>query len=126
MELRPGLTGSVEWTVTAADTAAALGSGDVPVLGTPKVLALAEAATMAALAGVLAAGATSVGTRATLRHLAASAVGARVVAHATLTEAAGARLFFSVTVHEGDQVVADGQLERAVVERERFLKRVTE
>ncbi len=125
MELRPGLTGSVVWTVTAADTATALGSGDVPVLGTPKVLALAEAATVAALAEALDTGSTSVGTSVTLRHLAATAVGASVVAHATLTETVGGRLFFSVAVHEGDRVVADGQVERVVVERERFLKRVT-
>jgi fluoroacetyl-CoA thioesterase len=124
MELRPGLTGDVEHTVAERDTATALGSGDVPVLGTPKVLALAEAATVAALAGALADDQTSVGTAVRLRHRAASAVGARVRARATLTAVDGAALVFDVVVHEGDRMVADGQVERAVVQRERFLRRV--
>jgi len=58
MAIDPGLTGTAELTVTTADTAEALGSGDVPVLGTPRVLALAEAATVAALDGRLEAGHT--------------------------------------------------------------------
>jgi fluoroacetyl-CoA thioesterase len=124
MELRPGLTGEVEHTVTEADTAVALGSGDVPVLGTPKVLALAEAATVAALARALDAGSTSVGTGVSLRHRAATAVGGRVVAGAELTAVDGAALTFAVTVRDGDgRVVADGQVERAVVVREKFLVR---
>ena len=122
MELRPGLTGEVEHTVSAADTAVALGSGDVPVLGTPKVLALAEAATVAAVAAALDAGSTSVGTAVTLRHRAATAVGGRVVASAELTGVDGAALTFSVSVRDGEgRVVADGEVERAVVARERFL-----
>lgn len=125
MELRPGLTGEVGCTVEEADTALALGSGDVPVLGTPRVLALAEAATVAALAGVLEPDSTSVGTGVALRHRRATAVGGRVVAHATLAEIDGASLVFAFTVHEGDRVVAEGRLERAVVAREDFLRRVS-
>jgi len=41
MTLEPGLVGSFRYTVTEADTAVALGSGEVPVLATPRVLALA-------------------------------------------------------------------------------------
>src|SRR5215468_6940313 len=96
----------LELVVGEADTAIALGSGDVPVLGTPRVLALAEAATVAAAAGVLPAGATSVGTRVELEHLAATPVGATVVAEAVLSTADGRRLEFAVTVREGDVVVA--------------------
>jgi len=129
MQLRPGVTGEVEWTVGPADTALALGSGDVPVLGTPKVLALAEAASVAALAGALDAGATTVGTAVALRHLAATAVGAAVRAGAELTAVDGRRLVFAVTVYEvgvagADRLVADGTVERALVQRERFLSRI--
>jgi hypothetical protein len=62
MTLEPGLEAAFRYTVTEADTAAALGSGEVPVLATPRVLALAERATVAAVAGALEVGAT-VGTR---------------------------------------------------------------
>ena len=74
----------VEHTVTEADTAQALGSGDVPVLGTPRLVALAEQATVAALSGHLDAGQTSVGTRIELDHVAATAVGGRLSVHAEL------------------------------------------
>ena len=57
----------------------ALGSGDVPVLATPRVVALVEEATVAAIAAALAPGQTTVGTRVELDHLAATPVGRTVV-----------------------------------------------
>jgi hypothetical protein len=57
------MAAAFSYTVTEADTAAAVGSGEVPVLATRRMLALAERATVAALTGVLEAGATTVGTR---------------------------------------------------------------
>jgi predicted thioesterase len=63
MTLEPGLQAAFRHTVTGADTAAAIGSGEVPVPATPRVLALAERATVTAVAGALQAGATTVGTR---------------------------------------------------------------
>ncbi|MEH0845865.1 hotdog domain-containing protein [Micromonospora sp. CPCC 205711] len=121
----PGLTARVELTVTTADTARAIGSGDVPVLGTPRVLALAEAATVAALADRMPAGSTTVGTRVELDHLAATAVGRTVVAQARLTEVDRRRLVFEVTVTEGGEPVARGRVERALVDRQRFVDRAT-
>jgi predicted thioesterase len=59
MALEPGLRAAFRYTVTGADTAAAVGSGQVPVLATPRVLALAEQATVAAVASALEAGATT-------------------------------------------------------------------
>ncbi|MEV0943903.1 hotdog domain-containing protein [Micromonospora wenchangensis] len=119
----PGLTARVELTVTDADTAAAVGSGDVPVLATPRVLALAEAATVAATAPGMPAGSTTVGVRVELAHLAATPVGRTVVAHARLVEADGRRLLFTVTVTDGDTTVASGRVERALVDRQRFVAR---
>jgi fluoroacetyl-CoA thioesterase len=123
MELRPGLAARVELTVAEADTAAALGSGDVPVLATPRVLALAEAATVAATAAALPAGATTVGTRVELSHLAATAVGRTVVAEAVLSDVDGRRLGFTVSVRDGDDVAARGRVERVIVDREAFVTR---
>ena len=120
MDLDTGLRGSVDATVTVADTAVALGSGDVLVLGTPRVLALVEAATVAAVAGALDPGATSVGSRVELEHRAPTPVGATVRAEAELTAVAGRRLTFTVTLTEAGRVVASGTVERAVVDRTRF------
>ncbi|HEX8348208.1 MAG TPA: hotdog domain-containing protein [Actinoplanes sp.] len=119
----PGLTAQVELTVSEADTAQWLGSGDVPVLGTPRVLALAEAATVAATARQLPTGTTTVGTRADVQHLAPTPVGRRVTARATLTGVDGRTLVFDVQLRAGDRVVAEVRVERAVLDRQRFIQR---
>ncbi|MEU7778689.1 thioesterase family protein [Micromonospora parva] len=121
--LAPGLTAQVELTVTDADTAQAVGSGDVPVLGTPRVLALAEAATVAATATGMPSGSTTVGTRIELEHLAPTVVGRTVRAQALLAAVDGRRLSFEVTVSDGDQTVARGRVERILVDRARFVER---
>ncbi|MPZ29130.1 MAG: thioesterase [Micromonosporaceae bacterium] len=121
--LTAGLTAQVELTVTDADTAQAMGSGDVPVLGTPRILALAEAATVAATAARLAPGRTTVGTRVELEHTAPSPVGATVTATATLAKVDGRRLLFEVQVTAGGQTVAEARVERTLVDRQRFVSR---
>ncbi len=110
-------------TVTDADTAIAVGSGDVPVLGTPVLLAWLEQATLAALE--LEDGQTSVGTRVEVEHSAASAVGAQVTATASVLRRDGRLVIFTVAAHDGARLVASGEVRRVVVDRERFLARVT-
>ena len=124
MTLGPGLRAAFRYTVTEADTAVALGSGQVPVLATPRVLALIEQATVAAVAGALAAGATTVGTRVELDHLAPSPVGAEVEVTAVLEQVAGRRLEFAVRVAGGDRPVARGRIIRVVVDAAGFLREV--
>ncbi|MGH3682002.1 MAG: thioesterase family protein [Natronosporangium sp.] len=121
--LTAGLTAQVELTVTDADTAQAMGSGDVPVLGTPRVLALAEAATVAATAAKLPPGSTTVGTRVELEHTAPSPVGATVTATATLAKVDGRRLLFEVQITAQQQTVAEARVERTLVDRQRFVSR---
>jgi len=120
-EFTPGLSARVELTVTDADTAQAFGSGDVPVLATPRVLALAEAATVAATARQMPGGLTTVGTRAELEHRTPTAVGRRVVAQATLAKVDGRRLLFEVAVRDGEAVVAEVRVERVILDRQRFI-----
>ena len=117
----PGLAARVELTVTDSDTAQAVGSGDVPVLGTPRVLALAEAATVAATARTMPPGMTTVGTRAELDHRAPTPVGRTVAAQAHLTKVDGRRLLFEVTVSDGDRIVAEARIERMLLDRQRFV-----
>lgn len=121
--VRPGLTGQARLDVVEADTAEALGSGDVPVLGTPRVVALCEQAAIAALGTVLAASQTSVGMRVQIDHLAPTAVGGAVTADATLEKVEGRRLTFTVSVSDRCGLVAAGRVTRVVVERERFLSK---
>lgn len=123
MKLIPGLEGEIETVVTEADLAVALGSGDVAVLGTPRAVALAEAATVRAIAGALDPGMTSVGTRVDLRHLAATLPGHGVRAVAKLAEVKGKALTFKVKVFDVGGLVAEGTVERFVVNRERFIER---
>jgi len=121
MDLQPGLSARVELKVTDADTAQAVGSGDVPVLGTPRVLALVETATVAATARKLDPGLTTVGVHVSLDHRLPTPVGRTVVAEARLVDVDGRRLGFEVEVHDGDQLVADGRVERIAVDRHRFV-----
>jgi predicted thioesterase len=118
-----GATAVVELSVTASDTARALGSGDVEVLATPRLVALAEQATVRAVAPELAPGQTSVGTRVELDHVAATPVGRTVRAEARLVEVDGRRLAFDVSAHDGTALIARGRVERVVVDRQRFLDR---
>ncbi|MEV5325633.1 thioesterase family protein [Nonomuraea fastidiosa] len=126
MTLAPGLRAQLSTVVEMADTAKEIGSGDVPVLATPRLLALAEAATVRAVGRHLAPGETSVGTRVALDHLAASPLGARVQVGVELTEVDGRRLVFAFEAHdERGAVVGKGTIERVVVDRARFLARTT-
>jgi predicted thioesterase len=120
--LAPGLEAAFQYVVTRADTAAAVGSGEVPVLATPRVLALAERATVAAVAGALAAGATTVGTRVELDHLAPSPVGAELSVRAVLERVEGRRLQFAVRLVDGDRPVARGLVTRVVVDAAAFVR----
>jgi fluoroacetyl-CoA thioesterase len=119
--LEPGLQAAFRYAVTAADTAAAVGSGQVPVLATPRVLALAERATVAAVEGALEAGATTVGARVELDHLVPSPVGAELEVEAVLERVAGRRLEFAVRLRDGDRPVASGRITRVVVDTATFL-----
>jgi fluoroacetyl-CoA thioesterase len=121
MALAPGLRAEFDHTVAEQDTAAALGSGDVPVLGTPRVLALAERATVAAVAGAIGPGATTVGTRVELDHLAATLVGAAVRVTAELERVDGRRLEFAVELRDRARLAARGRVTRVLVDRDAFL-----
>ena len=115
-------TASVQHVVGDDDTASALGSGDLPVLATPRLLAWCEEATCAALD--LDPTRTSVGTRVELEHLAASPVGSTVTARAEVVHEDGRLLRFRVTAHDEDErLLATGEVRRGVVDRERFLSR---
>lgn len=107
--------------VAHADTAVAMGSGEVDVLATPRLIALCEEATCKALAGALEPGRTSVGVRVQVDHLAPVAVGSGVTAEATLERVEGRRLVFTVAVTDAVGLVGAGRITRVVVDQEAFM-----
>jgi fluoroacetyl-CoA thioesterase len=118
---------TLTFTVTDDDTARAVGSGSLDVLGTPRLLAWCEAATCAAIEESLDDGATSVGTRIALEHLAASAVGQEVEVTASTSYVDGRLHRFTVAArhHGGNgKVIGTGEITRVVVDAERFLSRL--
>jgi predicted thioesterase len=138
----PGRT-LLTFNVTDGDTSIALGSGDVPVLATPRLLAWLEAATCAAAEAAGATGVTggtgstddgagggdrtSVGTRVSVEHLLATPVGGRVEVSAELVHGDGRLLRFTVAATDAaGRLVATGEVTRVVVDRSRFLARLPE
>ena len=121
--LKPGLAAAVSLDVGEHDTAVALHSGDVPVLATPRLIALCEEASLRAVAGLVPAGHTTVGMRVQLDHLVPTGVGARVTAEATLEKVEGRRLTFTVSATDERGLVAAGKVTRVVVDVDRFLEK---
>ena len=119
MAMTPGQRAEFSYRVTAADTAAQLGSGDVAVLG-PRVLALMERATVQAVARSLEPGETTVGVSAHLEHLAASPVGATVDVEAVVQERTGRRITCTARMSAGERTLATANIVRVVVNRATF------
>jgi len=122
--LEPGLSAIVDLDVADEDTAIAMRSGSVPVLATPRLIALSEEACVAVVAGRLEGGSTTVGQRVQLDHLAPTPVGGHVTAEATLEQVQGRRLTFTVSVSDNRGLVAVGRVTRVVVDEERFLDKL--
>ena len=123
MPVTVGICGQTELVVTDRDTAASLGTGDVPVLATPRLVQLCEQATMAALGPNLEPGQTTVGFRIEFTHLTPVLVGNTVVAVATLERCEGRRLVFNTSVTDACGLVAAGKITRVLVETERFMEK---
>lgn len=119
-DLTPGLSATITLTVGEQHTARAIGSGGVAVLATPELVRLLEEAAVAALAGHLPPGQTSVGAALDIRHLAATPVGMAVTARATLRQVEGRRLSFEVEAHDAVEKIGEGSHQRVLVDQARF------
>ena len=126
MSVEAGLRGCIERDVTDLDTAVALGSGDVDVLSTPRVLAWAEAACVAALGDRLEEGQTTVGLTMQIDHVQPTGIGARISINAEVERVEGRRLTFAVEASDSRGTIAVGRIVRVMVDRGRFLERATE
>lgn len=121
MSLTVGLKGHAGSTVTEQNTAAAVGSGALPVFATPMMVALMEAAAVNALAGCLEEGQGTVGTRMDVSHDSATPVGLKVWAEAELTNVEGRALTFTVTAFDEAGPIGKGHHTRFIVQNEKFM-----
>ena len=119
-----GLQHTSELTVTDAVTAIAIGSGDMPVLATPMMMALMENAAMLAVKDKLPEGSTTVGGHIESSHLKPSKVGDKVSATAEVTKVDGKKIEFKVAAYSGDTLLGEGTHLRFIVDRERFLSKL--
>jgi fluoroacetyl-CoA thioesterase len=123
-QLRPGLTGSADLLVAEEHTAPSIGSGLVPVLATPVMINLIEAAALAAAEHLLPAGYQSLGIHLDVRHFAATPIGMRVRATAELIKVDGPTLTFRVEARDEKEPIGEGTHQRVVVNVARFDERV--
>ena len=119
-----GLKHTSELTVTDAVTAVRMGSGDMPVLATPAMMALMENAAMLAVADELPEGSTTVGGHIASSHLRPSKIGDVVRAVAEVTKVDGRKIEFKVSAYSGDVLLGEGTHLRIVVDRERFMSKI--
>lgn len=110
--------------VTDSDTAVSVGSGSVAVLGTPRLIALCEQATVAAVDAVLPEGSTTVGVRVVFDHVRPTAVGGEVGAEAVLERVEGRQLTFAVRARDSEGSIGAGEIRRVIVDAERFMAKL--
>ena len=125
-EIKPGLAGESAQIVTDELTASYLGSGLVPALATPAMIALMENAGVNAIREYLLAGQTSVGIEVNVKHLAATPVGMRVRARAEVLSADKRRVTFRVEAWDDRERIGEGTHVRAIVDEARFKERIAQ
>ena len=123
-KLQPGLTGFARIHVGVEQTAPSIGSGKVPVLATPVMINVIEAASLAAVEHLLPPGHQSLGIHLDVRHFAATPIGMHVEATAELTGTEGRTLSFKVEARDDKEPIGGGTHQRVVVNVARFDERI--
>ena len=113
-----------ELTVMDAVTAVRMGSGDMPVLATPAMMALMENAAMLAVADELPEGSTTVGGHISSSHLRPSKIGDVVKAVAEVTKVDGRKIEYKVSAYSGEVLLGEGTHLRFIVDKERFMSKI--
>ena len=122
--LKTGLSFTSRTTVCTANTAKAIGSGDMEVFATPAMIALMENAAMSAVADFLPEGSSTVGAEMNVSHIKPSGLGAEITATAVLTAIDGRKMTFNVGASDGQGMIGEGVHVRYIVDRERFMSKV--
>ena len=124
--LQAGIKGREEIVVTEKLTADALGSGLLPVYGTPFMIALIESTACQSVLPELEEGQGTVGTRLEVDHLAATPVGMKVWCETELTEVDRKKLVFEARVYDETGLVGQGKHTRFIIDNVRFMKKAQE
>jgi predicted thioesterase len=119
-----GARGDQTVLVTDDLTAAAMGSGSLPVFATPAMIALMEGAAVAAIDSLLPEGQSSVGIEVNVRHLSATPVGEEIIASAIVTQIDGKRVTFEVRAWDGKELIGEGTHIRYLIDVNRFMSRL--
>jgi predicted thioesterase len=122
--MKTGLKNSASTKVGAGNTAAAMGSGDLPVFATPAMIALMENTAAQAVRGELSEGSTTVGTVVNVMHARATGLGDTVTATAELREIEGRKLIFHVSASDSKGIIGEGIHERVIVDTQRFMSKI--
>lgn len=122
--LTEGQTYTSTLTVKDTDTAITYGSGNLPVLATPCMVALMENAAMLCVASDIPEDSTTVGGHISTSHLRPSKVGDEVKATATLTKIDGKKLYFNVTAEMNGVIIGEGTHLRFIVDIQKFMSRL--
>lgn len=122
--IEAGMKGHQSEIVTNEKTAAAMGSGSLPVFATPAMIALMEKTAMLSVAGELEDGQATVGTNLEIAHLAACGLGTKVTCESEVIEIDRKRLVFSVTAYDGETVIGKGKHERFIIDTEKFMNKI--
>lgn len=123
MELKIGIIGKQKLMVTEEMTAKRLGSGELPVLATPQMIALMENTAYKSVAAYLGEGQGTVGTKIAINHLAATPVGMEVSLESELVEIDRNRLVFKVKAYDAAGCIGEGEHERFIIDNQRFLEK---
>lgn len=113
-----------ELTVEERHLAINMGSGDLPVLATPALVALMENAAMLAVAPQLPEGSSTVGSYIQTSHLHPTPLGGTVRATATLVSHEGRKLTFTITAEDDKGIVGEARHERFIIDRQRFMAKL--
>lgn len=113
-----------QYTIETKHSAIEIGSGDMPVLSTPSLIAFMENAAMLLAREYTEVGSTTVGTRMMTDHQHATLIGEIITVTAKLSAIDGRKLTFSIEATDQAGIVAQATHERFIVTRKRFLERL--
>ena len=122
--IETGLKYTSELTVSESVTAIQMGSGDMPVLATPAMMALMENAAMLAVKDELPEGCTTVGGHIESSHLKPSKIGDKVTTTAEVTKINGKKIEFKVAAYSGETLLGEGTHLRFIVDKEKFMSKL--
>ncbi len=124
--IKVGLKGEKKILVEEHNTASAYGSGDLPVFGTPAMIALMECTALESVRDYLEEGFSTVGTLVDVKHMSATPLGMEVHCQSELMEVDRKRLVFNVKAYDERGIIGEGIHERFIIDKEKFLKKTNE